>query len=67
MSKTRRRVPEVSFSRTQLAYLEKRFPRLIHRPGTPLDRIMFDNGIQEVIQDVRENTSGISYGEILDA
>lgn len=57
------RVP-ISFTKEQLRFLEREFPRLIHQPGTGLDRIMFYNGAQSVLQRVRENTAGINYAEV---
>jgi len=64
MKKPVNRVNEVSFTRAQLQWLEKRFPRKIHYPGTDLDAIMFDNGAQDVLQAIRENTAGLTYGEV---
>lgn len=65
MSKVIRGGPSISFTKEQLRFLEKEFPRCIHQPGTSLDRIMFYNGIQSVVQRVRENTSGITHLEVL--
>lgn len=61
----KRKIPEVSFTRAQLLYLEQRFPRGIHYPGTDIDRIMFDNGIQEVLKVIRESTSGLTHLEVI--
>lgn len=58
---------EVSFTRAQLQWLEKRFTRRIHFPGTTMEAIMFESGQQAVIQAVRENTAGLTYGETINA
>ncbi len=44
--------------------LDKNYPRQAHQPGTNLDRLWFDNGKRDLIEELIERLGSTNYAKL---